>query len=80
MIPSGAGERKIREVEGAMGVEDEVLTAEEAALLLKISEKTLLRLVRDGDLPGQKVGRAWRFCRTELIGYLSPTTEKVRAS
>lgn len=46
---------------------DEVLTAEEAAALLKVSTKTLLRLARSGDLPGQKVGRAWRFVRGDLV-------------
>lgn len=49
----------------------EVLTAEEAAALLKVSPKTVLRLARDGELPAQKVGRAWRFCRTELLGHLA---------
>jgi excisionase family DNA binding protein len=38
---------------------------------LKVSEKTLLRMARDGELPGQKVGRAWRFCRSQLIAQLS---------
>lgn len=54
-----------------VGLDDAVLTAEEAADLLKVSEKTVLKLARDGELPGQKVGRAWRFCRTDLLSYLS---------
>jgi len=51
--------------------DDEILTAEEAATLLKVSSKTVLKLARDGELPAQKVGRAWRFCRTELVAYVA---------
>ncbi len=54
---------------------DDVLTAEEAAELLKVSSKTILRLARDGDLPGLKVGRAWRFCRSELLGVLAQPSD-----
>ena len=50
---------------------DEVLTAEEAARLLKLSTKTLLRLARNGSIPGNKVGRVWRFRRSDLLDLLS---------
>jgi excisionase family DNA binding protein len=49
----------------------EILTAEEAADFLRVSTKTVLKLARDGDLPAQKVGRAWRFCRSELLSYVA---------
>jgi excisionase family DNA binding protein len=48
----------------------EVLTTEEAADLLRVSTKTVLALVRRGSLPGEKVGRAWRFLRSDLLAYL----------
>jgi len=54
--------------------EDEVLTAEEAASLLRVSTKTVLTLARDGVLPGEKVGRAWRFVRADLLDYLRGNT------
>lgn len=47
-----------------------VLTAEEAAALLRVSPKTLLGLAREGRLPGTKVGRAWRFLRADLLTYI----------
>jgi excisionase family DNA binding protein len=53
-----------------MGLDDAVLTAEEAADLLKVSEKTVLKMAREGQLPARKVGRAWRFCRTDLLSFL----------
>lgn len=46
---------------------DEVLTADEAAELLKVSKKTVLRHARVGDLPAVKVGRSWRFLRSQLL-------------
>lgn len=53
-----------------MAEDAEVLTAEEAADLLRVSTKTVLGLARDGALPGTKVGRAWRFLRTDLVAYV----------
>jgi excisionase family DNA binding protein len=48
----------------------DVLTAEEAADFLRVSTKTVLTLARSGDLPGTKVGRAWRFLRADLAAYV----------
>jgi excisionase family DNA binding protein len=48
----------------------EVLTADEAARLLRVSTKTILTLARDGVLPGEKVGRAWRFVRADLLEHV----------
>ncbi len=48
----------------------DILTTEEAADFLRVSSKTLLALARDGALPGTKVGRAWRFVRADLVGYV----------
>ena len=61
-------------------LDDEVLTADEAAQFLKVSSKTLLKLARDGDLKGQKVGRAWRFRRSALLDYLGGPVPVERAS
>jgi len=37
------------------GVGDEVLTLEDLAVLLKVSDTTAYALVRSGDLPGRKI-------------------------
>lgn len=58
----------------------EVLTAEEAAHLLRVSTKTILTLARDGVLPGEKVGRAWRFVRADLLEYLRGETRRKAAA
>lgn len=63
MQPRGGGYGKMRE-------DAEILTANEAAELLRVSTKTILALARDGSLPGEKVGRAWRFVRADLLDYV----------
>ncbi|HEX3900268.1 MAG TPA: helix-turn-helix domain-containing protein [Mycobacteriales bacterium] len=48
----------------------DVLTAREAADYLRVSVKTLYRLVASGHVPGQKVGRGWRFRQVDLEALL----------
>ena len=49
----------------------ELLTAREAADVLRISLDTVRRLLREGQLPGRKIGpRQWRIRRDDLDAYL----------
>ena len=52
-------------------MEDEVLTLDEAATLLKVSDTTVYQLTRSGELPARKVGREWRFLRSRLLAWLA---------
>jgi excisionase family DNA binding protein len=55
----------------------EVLTPKEAAALLRLNLDTVRRLLREGQLPGCKVGaRQWRIRRTDLEEYLRPRRAK----
>src|SRR6266487_3988228 len=48
-----------------------LLTPEEAANILGLSTFTVRRLLREGELPGRKVGkRQWRIRRADLDEYL----------
>lgn len=49
----------------------EILNAGEAATVLGISQRLLLRLARDGEVPGKKLGREWRFLRSALRASIS---------
>lgn len=40
---------------------NEVMTIAELAVYLKMSRSTLYKLAQKGTVPGQKVGRHWRF-------------------
>ncbi len=52
---------------------DEVLTIDELAIYLKVSKSTLYKLVQEGKVPGQKVGKHWRFKRDVIDRWLEPT-------
>lgn len=40
---------------------DSVMTIDELSAYLKVAKSTLYKLAQEGKLPGQKVGRHWRF-------------------
>jgi excisionase family DNA binding protein len=42
------------------------LTTEEVLAYLKITPRTIYRLIRSGELPAVRIGRQWRFRRTDL--------------
>jgi excisionase family DNA binding protein len=49
-----------------------LLTTEEVARILGLSPFTVRRLLREGELPGKKVGkRQWRILRADLDEYVS---------
>ncbi len=50
--------------------EPEVLTLREAAKLVRVSERTLGQMARQGRVPCRKVGREWRFLRAALQEWL----------
>lgn len=49
---------------------DQVLTIDELATYLKVSKSTLYKLVKQGKVPGQKVGKHWRFRRKTIDQWL----------
>ena len=49
----------------------DVLTIEELATYLKISKSTLYKLVREGRIPSQKVGKHWRFRKDAIDHWLA---------
>ena len=50
---------------------DEIMTLSEVAQYLKVSEKTVLRMVQTGAFPGVKVSSQWRFVRGIVDDWLS---------
>ncbi len=49
---------------------DTVMTIEDLAGYLKLSKSTLYKLAQEGKVPGQKVGRHWRFHREVIDNWL----------
>jgi len=54
----------------------EVLTTEEAAALLRVSPDVLLRLSREGQVPGARLGGRWRYSRSLLEEMLADRSPK----
>jgi excisionase family DNA binding protein len=48
----------------------EVLDAAQAAELLAVDEAAVLELAERGELPGRRIGDAWRFSRRALLDWL----------
>ena len=49
----------------------DILDVQGAAALLGVSPRTIYKLVADGELPGAKVGKEWRFARKRLIDWVA---------
>jgi excisionase family DNA binding protein len=46
------------------------LTTEEVLSYLKITPRTIYRLIRSGELPAVRIGRQWRFRHADLDRWL----------
>lgn len=46
------------------------LTTEEVLGYLRVTPRTIYRLIRSGELPAIRIGRQWRFRRTDLDDWL----------
>jgi excisionase family DNA binding protein len=44
-----------------------IVTAKEVGQYLKLTESTIYKLASEGELPGFKVGKSWRFDMEEII-------------
>ena len=55
---------------------NEYLTFDEAAEFLNTPRSTLYRWLREGKAPGHKLGRQWRFLRSELERFMRSSAEE----
>jgi excisionase family DNA binding protein len=51
-------------------IDDPLLTTGEVIAILRVDTRTLYRLIRSGNIPAVRVGRQWRFKRSDLEGWL----------
>lgn len=47
-----------------------ILTTEEVLGYLRVTPRTIYRLIRTGELPALRIGRQWRFRRSDLDAWL----------
>src|SRR5678815_2152005 len=50
--------------------EDRLMTVKQLADYLRVNDRTVLKLVSDGTLPGVKVGNQWRFRKAMIDTWL----------
>ena len=61
-------------------MDTDIMTIKEVASYLKITEKTAYRLTADGEIPGFKVGGAWRFRKQEIDVWIDERLKSGRKS
>ena len=49
----------------------EIMTIEELSSYLKIPKSTLYKLAQEGKLPGQKIGKQWRFGKSAIDRWIN---------
>jgi len=58
----------------------EIMTLTELANYLKVAEKTVVRMAREGKIPGTKVASQWRFMRSKVDQWLENRMQPVTQS
>lgn len=54
---------------------ESVLTIDDLADYLKVSKSTLYKLAQSGKVPGQKVGKHWRFRKENIDQWLDKISD-----
>lgn len=59
---------------------NEIMTIEEVAAYLRVSERTVYDWASKGELPGGKIGTSWRFRRGDIEGWVDDRLKKTKSS
>ena len=54
-----------------MHVIDDVLDAKEVAKMLRVHQRTVIRLAERGELKAFRVGDLWRFLRSDIVEFIN---------
>lgn len=52
----------------------DILTLKETAEYLRVSGQTVYNMIKDRRIKAYKVGREWRFFRSDIMAYLESTS------
>jgi len=58
----------------------EVMTLEEVAAYLRVTDKTIYSLTKRGNIPGTKVGHQWRFDKASIDEWLHRSRARAKAT
>ena len=51
-------------------MDNDILNLEQAIEFFGVSERTMIKLLREERIPARKIGREWRFSKTALLHWL----------
>jgi excisionase family DNA binding protein len=57
-------------------MENDILTVEEVAELLKVSTKTIIRFINKKSLKASKLGRSWRIRKSDINDFLEKNSNQ----
>ena len=60
-------------------MEDDILTIEEVAKYIKISERTIYDWAQKGNIPAGKLGNVWRFRKSEIDQWINDKLKNTKA-
>jgi excisionase family DNA binding protein len=63
-------------VRGEMPTEDRLLTVNEVAELMRVSNMTIYRLIKAGEINATRVGRSYRLRQRDVDEYLTKGTAR----
>lgn len=46
---------------------EDIMTTRELAAFLRLQAATICKMAASGELPGIKIGKSWRFARSEVL-------------
>ena len=52
----------------------DILNLDETADYLRVSNQTIYNMIKDGRIKAYKVGREWKFLRSDIMAYLESTS------
>jgi excisionase family DNA binding protein len=55
-----------------------LLTPVEAAAFLRLHEKTVIRMARQRKIPASRLGKHWRFRKSDLIQFAADQIQSIR--
>jgi len=56
---------------------NEIMTIKDLSSYLKINEKTIYKLAKQGKLPGVKIGGMWRFKKEAIDNWMMNTGKQI---
>jgi PTS system nitrogen regulatory IIA component len=59
-------------------IDEEILTIEEVAKFLKVSERTVYDWAQKGEIPSGKIGTAWRFKKSDIVNWIDDKLSEKR--